>query len=198
MNLKLFENYKIKLASNSPRRRQLLADMGIKFDTISSDIDETYPDNLQPWEVAMYLCKKKSEAIDPNKMKDNEIVITADTIVSVEGSIIPKPASRDEAIQFLKLLSGCMHYVFTAVTIKNNYKNRTFISDSKVWFRKFSDDELAYYVDNFKPYDKAGAYGIQEWIGVVGVEHIEGSYFNIMGLPTATLYKELMEFISEY
>lgn len=193
----IFKDYKITLASMSPRRRQLLAEMGIQFHTCSTDVDETFPKDKQPWEVALYLSKKKSLAFDDIEIAKNEIIITADTLVSLNGSIIPKPNNSDEAIQYLKLLSGNMHYVFTGVTLRSKMRSVSFLSETKVWFRKLLEKEITDYVSGYKPYDKAGAYGIQEWIGYIGIERIEGSFYNVMGLPTVMLYSKLTEFIGE-
>jgi septum formation protein len=145
----------------------------------------------------MFLSRKKAEVFNQEKMQNNEIIITADTIVAIRNKIIPKPDSHDEAVQFLTLLSGKMHSVYTGVTLKSKNKSGSFLSESKVWFRHLTEDEIEYYVANFKPYDKAGAYGIQEWIGYIGIERIEGSFFNIMGLPTSMLYTELIRFTEE-
>jgi septum formation protein len=197
MNFQQLKSFKIVLASQSPRRRQLLEQTGIEFEVCSIDVDESYPPHLHPGETALYLSRKKAKVFNHQKIRENEIMITADTIVAIRNKIIPKPVSHEEAIQFLTLLSGKMHSVYTGVTLKSRHKLHSFLSESKVWFRHLSEEEIVYYVTNFKPFDKAGAYGIQEWIGYIGIERIEGSFFNIMGLPTSMLYTELIRFTEE-
>ena len=187
--------YKIRLASASPRRQFLLREMGIEFSVQATDTDESYDAHLSPEEVAVYLSQKKAAFFDAAQLDDNELIITADTLVSLHGQIIPKPATEAEAEQFLRQLSGNMHEVFTGVTLKSKSKTKTFMSSSKVYFKKLSDDEIRYYLSICMPLDKAGAYGIQEWIGYIGIERIEGSFYNVMGLPTAALYRELGDFM---
>jgi septum formation protein len=188
-----FSEYNIILASGSPRRKQLMEEMGLRFSVKKTNTDEYFPSFLSPWEAAIYISKKKAEFFEESKLKSNDIIITADTVVSLNESVIPKPSNRDEAIQFLKFLSGNMHQVYTAITLKGKEFSKTILSGSKVWFRKMSDSEIEYYVDNFNPYDKAGGYGVQDWIGITCIERIEGSYNNIVGLPTALLYETLLE-----
>jgi len=197
MSRELINSYSYKLASLSPRRRHLLKEMNIEFEACSTDVDESYPEQLQPWEVALFLSKKKSDFFESHHIGDKEIIITADTLVSLEGNIIPKPEDLKQAIQFLHFLSGKMHIVFTGVTLKSKTNSRTFLSESRVWFRELTSEEIEFYISHFNPIDKAGAYGIQEWIGYVGIERIEGSFYNVMGLPTSRLYTELLDFISE-
>jgi len=197
MNINQLKKYKIILASQSPRRSTLLEQTGIEFEVRKIDVEESYPSHLHPGETALFLSRKKAEVFNQEKMQNNEIIITADTIVAIRNKIIPKPDSHDEAVRFLTLLSGKMHSVYTGVTLKSKNKSGSFLSESKVWFRHLTEDEIEYYVANFKPYDKAGAYGIQEWIGYIGIERIEGSFFNIMGLPTSMLYTELIRFTEE-
>jgi len=190
----MFENYNIILASLSPRRRHLLSEMGIKFEACVSHVNETYPETMPADEVALFLSRKKSEFFNQNDMASNDIVITADTLVSLHGEIIPKPIDEAQACEFLRQLSGNMHLVYTGVTLKSKNRLHSFLSESKVWFRTLSEEDICTYVKKYKPLDKAGAYGIQEWIGYVGIERIEGSFFNVMGLPTSMLYEELKEF----
>lgn len=192
------DNFRIILASLSPRRRQLLTGMGIQYEAMVTDVDESYPESLSPSEVALYLSKKKSEHFHSLNMKDNEIIITADTLVSLNGTIIPKPDNEDQACRFLTMLSGNMHQVFTGVTLKSKSRIHSFLSESKVWFRPLNEEDICKYVSEFKPLDKAGAYGIQDWIGYIGIERIEGSFYNVMGLPTAQLYAELKKFIEDH
>ena len=185
------------LASASPRRRQLLADTGLTFDVADKfPCDETWPDELPAAKVAPYLSQLKSRAY-PRPLADNDILITADTVVMIDGCVLGKPAGRDDALQMLGRLSGRTHTVVTGVTLRSATRSRTFSADSAVTFRRLTDEELAYYVDTFRPYDKAGAYGIQEWIGCVAVERIEGSFYNVMGLPVQRLYVELGKFLQK-
>lgn len=193
-SLRLVEGYKVILASNSPRRKELLGALGIPFEVRTlQGIDESYPERLAGEEIALYISGKKAEAY-LSTIADNELVITADTIVYDAGQVLGKPASREEAIAMLHQLSGHAHEVITGVTIATKQKTVRFASVSQVHFSTLTDEEITYYVDHFKPYDKAGAYGIQEWIGHVAVTHIEGSYFNVMGLPVQRLYTELKKF----
>jgi septum formation protein len=187
-------NYRIILASRSPRRQQLLRDLGLKFDVIERDFDETYPDNLSGEEIAIYLSERKAKSFI-NEITENEIIITADTIVWCNKKVLGKPEDNEEAQKMIRELSGNTHEVITAVTLLSNERKRTFSESTKVTFEALSDVEITYYVEKFKPYDKAGAYGIQEWIGVAACSRIEGSYFNVVGLPVQKLYKELKEFI---
>lgn len=188
---RLVEGYKVILASNSPRRKELLGGLGIDFEVRTlSDIDESYPNALRGEDIPMFISGKKAEAYKQG-MADDEMIITADTIVCDNGQVLGKPKNRGEAVQMLKGLSGHAHEVITGVSIVTKKKTVQFASTSKVTFAALTDEEIAYYVDTYKPYDKAGAYGIQEWIGYVAVTRIEGSYFNVMGLPIQKLYSEL-------
>jgi septum formation protein len=192
--LRLVEGYKVILASNSPRRKELLGGLGIPFEVRTlKDIDESYPDSLRGEEIPMFISGKKAEAYK-QKMADDEMIITADTIVYDHGQVLGKPKDREEAISMLRQLSGHAHEVITGVSIVTKEKTRQFASTSKVYFDTLTDDEIIYYVDNYHPFDKAGAYGVQEWIGYVAVTRIEGSYFNVMGLPIQRLYTELKSF----
>lgn len=193
-SFRLVEGYKVILASNSPRRKELLGGLGIDFEMRTlSDIDESYPDTLQGEDIPMFISAKKAGAYKQG-MADDEMIITADTIVYDNGHVLGKPKDRGEAIQMLRELSGHAHEVITGVSIVTKEKTVQFASTSKVTFAALTDEEIAYYVDHYKPYDKAGAYGIQEWIGYVAVTRIEGSYFNVMGLPIQRLYTELKQF----
>ena len=194
MLLDSLKRYSVILASNSPRRRELLADLGIDFQVRTlKDIDESYPDSLRGEEIPMFISGKKAEAYK-QKMADDEMIITADTIVYDHGQVLGKPKDREEAISMLRQLSGHAHEVITGVSIVTKEKTRQFASTSKVYFDTLADDEIIYYVDNYHPFDKAGAYGVQEWIGYVAVTRIEGSYFNVMGLPIQRLYTDLKSF----
>jgi septum formation protein len=188
-------SYKVVLASQSPRRRHLLKEIGIEYEIAQPiDIDEAYPDDLTTTEVPMYLSELKANAYS-EYLDKNVILITADTVVSQNKEIIGKPRNYDDAYAILKRLSGSKHNVFTGVTLTSLSQQRTFLSKTKVFFDNLTDEEIKYYLDNYKPYDKAGSYGIQEWIGYIGVERIKGSFFNVMGLPVHQLYNELKVFI---
>jgi septum formation protein len=187
-------NYHIILASNSPRRRELLSGLGIEYEVRTlPDIDESYPDDLQGGDIPLYISKEKADAYKP-LLQPDELIITADTIVWLNGEVLGKPRDREESIAMLHKLSGHIHEVFTGVTLTTKEKQRSFYAETKVTFAQLSDEEIVHYVDNYQPYDKAGSYGVQEWIGYIGVERIEGSYFNVMGLPVQRLYKELQKF----
>lgn len=184
--------YEIILASNSPRRKELLAGLDLDYKIIVlPDIDESYPSSLQGVEIAKYLAEKKSEAY-PHE--GNSLLITADTIVLLGDKILGKPKNTNEAKEMLVLLSGQTHTVATGVCITTKDKQHSFVVTSEVRFAKLDRKEIDYYVDKYKPLDKAGGYGIQEWIGYIAVEYISGSYFNIMGLPVQRLYQELKNF----
>lgn len=189
------KKYKFILASKSPRRQFLLKDLGLDFEVHTKDVDESFSDNLKAEQIPLYLSNKKADAFD-GELNDNTIVITADTIVWIDGQVLNKPENSDDAIRMLKLLSGKMHEVYTAVCLKSKSKTKSFFSVTKVYFKELSQSEIEYYINNYNPYDKAGAYGAQEWIGYIAVDRIEGSYFNIMGLPLKELYEELLTFNS--
>lgn len=180
---------KILLASNSPRRRELLAALSDDVTIAPSrEVDETYPATLAPDEVAPYLSAVKSEAYKELAAADT-ILVTADTVVICDGRILGKPADRDEAIAMLTLLSGRSHHVVTGVTLRRGDKSVTFSESTEVVFSQLNPGDIEHYVDRYRPYDKAGAYGIQEWIGYVGIESIRGDYYNVMGLPLHRLYQ---------
>lgn len=186
--------YKILLASKSPRRHELLSQLRIPFSIITmGGIDETYPDNIPSEEIPIYLANKKCDACMA-KLDDDNLIITADTLVIYDNKALGKPKGREEAIEMLTQLSGKVHKVVTGVSICTTIKRTTFSVCTEVKFAEISAKDIAYYVDNFMPYDKAGAYGIQEWIGYIGVEWIKGSFFNVMGLPVHQLYVELKNF----
>ena len=189
---------KLILASNSPRRRELLAGLGYPYEVrVLSDIDESYPDHLRGGDVAAYISRAKAEAYKPTMAAD-ELVITADTIVCLDEKVLGKPADEDEAMSMLRSLSGRTHQVYTGVTIASlAAETTTFVSCSSVTFTELTDEEIRHYVTHYRPMDKAGSYGIQEWIGYIGVERIEGSYFNVMGLPVQRLYSELKKYLKK-
>lgn len=181
--------YKIILASNSPRRRELLGGLGIDFEVrVLKDIDESFPTNLPALEVAQYIAEKKAAAYTAS---DGELILTADTIVVVGEEILGKPHDAADARRMLRLLSGRTHQVVTGVCLHAADKRRSFSVVSDVEFKQLSEEEIDYYVDRYRPFDKAGAYGIQEWIGYIGVTSLRGSYFNVMGLPIQRIYEEL-------
>lgn len=191
--MELLENlkdYEVVLMSQSPRRRELLNELGLDFKLAHSDADETYPDNLEGKDIAMYLSEIKADSYKPF-MKDNTLVIAADTIVYLNEKVLGKPSSEAEAISMLEELSGRQHEVITGMTVLTKNKKDVFYDSSIVEFAELSNDEIKYYVEKYKPLDKAGAYGVQEWIGMIGVEKIQGSYYNIMGLPVHRLYRVL-------
>ncbi|HEY0030929.1 MAG TPA: Maf-like protein [Bacteroidia bacterium] len=185
--------YQLLLASKSPRRQYLLKELGLDFEVRTKEVDECFPEHLKAQEIPLYLCEKKAEAFD-EELKDNTIVITADTIVWIEGQVLNKPENFDDAVRMLKLLSGKMHEVYTGVCLKSKHKTKSFYALTKVYFKTLSQEEIEFYINNYNPYDKAGAYGAQEWIGYIAIEKIEGTYFNVMGLPVRELYEELLKF----
>lgn len=185
--------YSLILASKSPRRQYLLKEAGFDFAIKTMETDETYPDTLKAEEVAAYLAKKKAAAFVP-LLSENEVVITADTVVILKDTILGKPKDGAEAKKMLIALSGQQHIVKTGVCIAGNKKMVVFDDTTSVYFKSLTKAAIDYYVNNFRPFDKAGAYGIQEWIGMIGIEKIEGSYFNVMGLPIHLLYEELNRF----
>lgn len=193
------KKYNIILASGSPRRKQLLEGLGIEFSQhVLRNIDESFPDTLLAEEVAQFIAHKKSEAYLKD-MADNDLVITADTIVVADGGcgrnvILGKPHERSEAVAMLRMLSNKTHKVITGCCIVTKDRQRAFSVSTEVTFKQLSDEEIEYYVDTFRPYDKAGAYGVQEWIGYIGVTGLSGSYFNVMGFPIQRVYTELAEF----
>ena len=192
--LKNLNVYQIVLASKSPRRQELLKEMGVNFTVMTKSVDESYPANLPLSEVAPYLSLKKAKAFDANELPDNYMIITADTVVIADNHILGKPKNNDDAKKMLNILSGQIHKVVTGVTVKTKNCAKTFSVTSRVTFEFLDNDEITYYIENCNPFDKAGAYGIQEWIGYIGVSNVEGSFYNVMGLPTQRLYRVLKEF----
>ena len=185
------KNYRIVLASQSPRRKELLAGLGLEYETrVLPDVDESFPPELTGGDIPMYIAREKAEAYRPSLSAD-ELLITADTIVWLGGTVLGKPVDRDDALRMLGLLSGRTHEVYTGVCLTTIRWQHTFTARTEVRFCPLDEEEITWYVDRYRPFDKAGAYGVQEWIGFVGVEHIAGSYFNIMGLPVQRLYREL-------
>lgn len=185
--------YSIVLASKSPRRHELLRGLGLDFEIRTRDTDESFSLDLKKEEIALFLAKVKADAM-ADTLQENELIITADTIVCLGDEVLNKPQSSEEAREMLRKLSGTMHRVYTGICLMSSEKQQLFYDETRVFFRYLSDDEIRYYVEKYKPYDKAGAYGAQEWMGYVGIERIEGSYFNVMGLPVHKLYSELQRF----
>lgn len=191
--MKWFPDYRYVLGSKSPRRQQLLAEFGLPFTVRITESDERYPDGLNMTEIPVYLAIRKAEPLLANLVPD-ELLITADTIVWHRGEVLGKPGDKNHAIEILKKLSGQIHQVVTGVCLTNTLMQKTFYSVTDVEFKQLSDFEIEYYIRNCKPFDKAGAYGIQEWIGLAGITNIRGSYFNVVGLPVQQLYEEIMNF----
>lgn len=192
--LQNIEKYQVLLASASPRRRELLGQLGVKFEIATPiEIEESYPETIPAAEVAPYLSKLKADSYK-GLIDTNQLIITADTVVVNDGHVLGKPVSREEARNMLSLLSGHTHEVVTGVTITSVEKQVTFSVCTQVEFAQLTADEISEYVEKFNPMDKAGAYGIQEWIGCIGVKGINGSFYNVMGLPLHRLYSELKDF----
>lgn len=186
-----YNDYQIILASNSPRRKQFLKDLGLTFTVKPANVNEEYPSQLQGKDIALYIAQQKASVF--NNLKENEIIITCDTIVWIDNEALGKPENREKAIQMLQQLSGKTHEVISAVCIKSNQKEQLFYDVTEVRFNNLNLLDIEYYVDTFKPFDKAGSYGIQEWIGLIGIEKINGSYTNVVGMPMEKLYNELMK-----
>ena len=184
------KNYKLILASASPRRQQLMKDAGFTFEVRLKNVEEKYPQELHWENVPEYLSKVKASAFR-EELKTDEVLITADTVVCIHDRILGKPADRKEAISMLQELSGNRHLVVTGVSVTTRTEQLSFSSRTDVFFKRLSNEEIEFYVDTYKPFDKAGAYGIQEWIGYIGIERIEGSFYNVMGLPIQKLYETL-------
>ena len=191
---KRLEGFHQVLASASPRRQYLLKELGLDFEIITTSVKEEYPAGLSPSEVAVFLAELKAASFDTGRMNQKTILIAADTIVVLGDEILGKPGNHDEAVIMLKKLSGKKHDVITAVCLKSKKKEKTFYVQSSVYFKELSLEEIEYYIRNFQPFDKAGGYGVQEWIGYIGISKIEGSFFNIMGLPVKELYEVLLTF----
>lgn len=189
------KNYRLILASHSPRRRQLMKDCGLDYTLADSyEVEEVYPDSLPCAEVPVYLSRLKSGAY-PLPLAEGDILVTADTVVIVDDRILGKPRDREDALAMLELLSGRSHRVVTGVTLRSLERSLSFDAHSDVFFKPLTREEIVYYIDRYRPFDKAGAYGIQEWIGYVAIERIEGSFYNVMGLPVQKLCDQLNLFI---
>ncbi len=197
MKQEILRHYNLILASKSPRRQELLKALGLHYSLVVFDVDETFPPHLQGADIARYLCELKADAYDTNLLEQESILVTADTIVWLDGKYIGKPADKAEATEMLKQLSGKQHSVYTGICLKSKTRKAVFHAHTLVNFRELKMDEIEYYIAHHKPYDKAGSYGIQDWIGYIGITGIEGCYYNVMGFPIQMFYEELTKFISE-
>lgn len=187
--------YRLLLASQSPRRRELMTSCGLPYEPAPKyDCEEVYPADLPAEEVPLYLSQLKSRAY-PEPLTSGDILLTADTVVVLDGEVLGKPHGREDAVGMLRRLSGRRHTVVSGVTLRNAERMHTFEARTSVWFRTLSDEEIEYYIDTYRPFDKAGSYGIQEWIGYAAIERIEGSFYNVMGLPIQKVYVELDKFL---
>jgi septum formation protein len=190
---KKFEKIKIILASGSPRRQQFLKDLDLNFEIRLKEIEEIFPETLQSLEITDYLAKLKAAAFE-GELQENELLITSDTLVWLNNKALGKPVDYDDAFKMLQEMSNKTHEVITSVCFKTKYKTELINDITKVTFNDLSDESVKYYLDNYKPFDKAGSYGIQEWVGLVGITKIEGSYTNVVGLPTEKVYQYLLNF----
>jgi septum formation protein len=194
--LEQLQQYHLILASQSPRRRMLFEDLGFPFEVRSIDVDESFPDHLQGGEIPAYLAAKKAAAVR-STLREKDILVTADTVVWINGHALNKPADRAEAKAMLLEIAGATHSVFTGVCISTKNKQHTFFEETKVHFNPLSKAEITHYLDRYKPFDKAGAYGIQEFIGLIGIKAIEGDFYNVVGFPMQSFWKALQGFIDE-
>lgn len=194
---KRLEAFKIILGSQSPRRKQLLTDLGLKFEIEVRPVDETVPANLKGSDAAIYVAEQKWKSFEKECALKNHLILTADTIVSLNNELIGKPSDNAEAFDMLSKLSGKMHEVYTGVKIGNAFYFEVFTVKTEVWFKQLSVEEINYYIEEFKPFDKAGAYGAQDWIGLTAVERLNGSFYNVMGLPVKEVYESLLRFINK-
>ena len=192
--LSTLNKYQIILASKSPRRQELLRGMGVEFSIMTKETDESFPAEMPLDEVPKYLSLQKSLAFNDDELPADYLLITSDTVVICEGEILVKPKDREDAARMLRLLSGKTHHVVTGVTVRSAEKTEAFAVRSDVTFAELDAEEIDYYIEHCRPFDKAGAYGIQEWIGYVGISGLEGSFYNVMGLPTRRLYQVLKSF----
>lgn len=190
------QNFEIILASGSPRRQQFFKELEIDFKVELKPVEEVYPPHLQASEITDFLAELKSDAF--GNLKSNQILITSDTIVWHNEKALGKPANKDEAFEMIKSLSGITHQVITSVCFKLKNFSKTVNCTTNVSFAQLNSEEIEYYINKYQPMDKAGAYGIQEWIGLIGISHIEGSYFNVVGLPTHLVYENLLEIVSDF
>ena len=188
------QHLKVILASSSARRQQLIKDLGVNYEVRIKEVEERYPDHLKREDIAMFLANLKAEAFSSDDLADNEVLLTADTIVCIGDEVLMKPKDYKDAVRIIQSLSSKKHQVITGLCLKSNKKKQVHAVITDVFFKELSPIEIDFYVKKYKPYDKAGAYGIQEWIGFIGIEKIEGSFYNVMGLPLQKLYEELLKF----
>ena len=186
-------NYNYILASKSPRRQELLNLLGMKFSVKLKEVEENFPEGMTKYEIPEFLARLKAKPFLPELQKD-DLLITADTIVYMDGEVLGKPANFSEAVEMLQKLSGKEHQVISGVCLTSSGKQISFHAETNVQIKNLTEEEIQFYINTFKPFDKAGAYGIQEWIGFIGITHIEGSFYNVMGLPVQQLYKEILRF----
>ncbi len=186
--------YSIILASSSPRRQSLLRDLGLGFEVKTKAVEEVYPVHLKGKQIALYLAELKSKAFADDEIPESTILITADTIVCLNDHVLGKPLDYEDAFRIIKSLSGKAHEVISGVCLRSKEKTVSFSASTEVYFKELSEDEIHHYIQHYKPYDKAGSYAIQEWIGYIGIERINGSFYNVMGLPVQKLYEELLRF----
>ena len=191
--MKWFPDYNFILASKSPRRKQLLYSLGIEFQVKTKEVEENYPENLTKEEIPVFLAELKAQPF-LSDLKESDLLITADTIVWIHGQVLGKPQNETEAKYMLQKLSGNKHQVISGVCLTSSVKQKSFYAISEVQFKRLTISEIEYYISESNPFDKAGGYGIQEWIGVIGITHIEGSFYNVMGLPIQKLYEEIQKF----
>jgi len=196
MKQEILRHYNLLLGSKSPRRQDLLKALGLHYTLVDIDVEEVYPQHLQGADIAQYLCELKADAFNTALLTDDSILVTADTIVWLDGKYIGKPSGKDDAIEMLKQLSGKQHSVFSGICLKSSKRKIVFHAHTLVTFRELAMDEIAYYVNHHKPFDKAGSYGIQDWIGYIGITGIEGCYYNVMGFPVEMFYEQLTKFIA--
>jgi len=195
MKQEILRHYNLLLGSKSPRRRELLKALGLHYSLVEIDVEERYPSHLQGADIARYLCELKADAFDTAHLPADSILVTADTIVWLDGKYIGKPADKEEAVEMLKQLSGKQHSVFSGICLRSSTRKVVFHAHTLVNFRELKTEEIEYYVAHHKPFDKAGSYGIQDWIGYIGITGIEGCYYNVMGFPVQMFYEELEKFI---
>lgn len=197
MKQEILRHYNLLLGSKSPRRQDLLKELGLHFTLVHIDVDEVYPEHLQGADIARYLCELKADAYDTELLHADNILVTADTIVWLDDKYIGKPAGKEEAVKMLQQLSGRQHSVYTGICLKSRTRKVVFYAHTLVNFRVLGMDEIEYYVTHYKPFDKAGSYGIQDWIGYIGITSIAGCYYNVMGFPVQMFYEELTKFIAD-
>jgi septum formation protein len=196
MKQEILRHYNLLLGSKSPRRQELLKALGLHYSQVDIEVEEAYPAHLQGADIARYLCELKADAYNASLIAADSVLVTADTIVWLDGKYIGKPSGKEDAIEMLKQLSGKQHSVFSGICLKSATRKVVFHAQTFVNFRELKMDEIEYYVNHHKPFDKAGSYGIQDWIGYIGISGIEGCYYNVMGFPVQMFYEQLTKFIA--